>query len=33
MFSYKLEFEATNNVEEYEALDLGLETARKMNIT
>jgi ribonuclease HI len=28
-----LEFEATNNVAEYEALALGLEAARKMNIT
>jgi ribonuclease HI len=31
--SYKLEFEATNNVVEYEALILGLEVARKMQIT
>jgi ribonuclease HI len=31
--SYKLEFEATNNVVEYEALILGLEAARKMQIT
>jgi ribonuclease HI len=31
--SYKLEFEATNNVVEYEALILGLEAARKMKIT
>jgi ribonuclease HI len=31
--SYKLEFEATNNVDEYEALILGLEAARKMQIT
>jgi ribonuclease HI len=31
--SYKLEFEATNNVVEYEALFLGLEDARKMQIT
>jgi ribonuclease HI len=28
--SYKLEFEATNNLVEYEALILGLEAARKM---
>jgi len=28
-----LEFEATDNVVEYEALILGLETARKMKIT
>jgi ribonuclease HI len=32
-FSYKLEFEATNNVVEYEALILGLEATRKMQIT
>jgi hypothetical protein len=31
--SYKLEFEATNNVVEYEALILGLEATRKMQIT
>jgi ribonuclease HI len=31
--SYKIEFEATNNVVEYEALILGLEAARKMQIT
>jgi ribonuclease HI len=31
--SYKLEFEAKNNVVEYEALILGLEAARKMQIT
>lgn len=30
--SFKLEFEATNNVTEYEALLLGLKTARNMNI-
>ena len=30
--SYKLEFEATNNVEEYEALVLGLRVAREMGI-
>jgi ribonuclease HI len=30
--SYKLEFEATNNVEEYEALVLGLRAAREMGI-
>jgi hypothetical protein len=29
-FSYKLEFEATNNVAEYKALILGLEATRKM---
>jgi ribonuclease HI len=33
LLSYKLEFEATNNVVEYEALVLGLEASRKMNIT
>jgi ribonuclease HI len=33
LLSYKLEFEATNNVVEYEALVLGLEAARKMKIT
>lgn len=31
--SYKLEFKATNNVVEYEVLILGLEVARKMQIT
>ncbi len=31
-FSHKLDFEATNNVAEYEALVLGLEKARRMNI-
>jgi ribonuclease HI len=31
-FSYKLEFEATNNVVEYEALFLGLELATEMGI-
>jgi ribonuclease HI len=31
--SYKLEFEATNNVVEYEALILGLEAVIKMQIT
>jgi ribonuclease HI len=31
--SYKLEFDATNNVFEYEALILGLEETRKMKIT
>jgi ribonuclease HI len=31
--SYKLEFKATNNVVEYEALILGLEATRKMQIT
>ena len=30
--SYKLEFEATNNVAEYEALILGLRSAREMGI-
>ena len=30
--SSKLEYEATNNVVEYEALLLGLQTARSMNI-
>ena len=30
--SYKLEFEATNNVVEYEALILGLRAAREMVI-
>jgi ribonuclease HI len=30
--SYKLEFETTNNVAEYEALVLGLRAARKMEI-
>jgi ribonuclease HI len=30
--SYKLEFEATNNVAEYEALVLGLRAAREMGI-
>jgi len=32
-FSCKLEFEAKNNVVEYEALILGLEESRKMQIT
>lgn len=31
-FSFKLEFEATNNVAEYEALLLGLQAARNLNI-
>ena len=31
-FAYRLEFEATNNVYEYEALLLGLEMARDMGI-
>jgi ribonuclease HI len=30
--SYKLEFEATNNVAEYEALVLGLRATREMGI-
>jgi ribonuclease HI len=30
--SYKLEFEATNNVAEYEALILGLRATREMGI-
>jgi ribonuclease HI len=30
--SYKIEFEATNNVEEYEALILGLRAAKEMRI-
>ena len=30
--SFKLEYEATNNVAEYEALLLGLQIARSMNI-
>jgi ribonuclease HI len=30
--SYKLEFETTNNVAEYEALVLGLRAAKDMNI-
>ena len=30
--SFKLEYEATNNVAEYEALLLGLQTARNMGI-
>ena len=30
--SYKLEFEATNNMAEYEALILGLRAAREMGI-
>jgi ribonuclease HI len=30
--SYKLEFETTNNVAEYEALVLGLRAAREMGI-
>jgi ribonuclease HI len=32
-FSYNPEFEATNNVSEYESLILGLEETRKMQIT
>jgi ribonuclease HI len=32
-FSYKLEFEATNNIIEYESFILGLEVTRKMKIT
>ena len=31
-FAYRLEFEATNNVAEYEALLLGLEMARDVGI-
>ena len=31
-FSFKLEFEASNNVAEYEAFLLGLETAKHMGI-
>ena len=31
-FSFRLEFEASNNVAEYEALLLGLETAKDMGI-
>ena len=31
-FAYRLEFEATNNVVEYEALLLGLETTKDMGI-
>ena len=31
-FSFRLEFEASNNVAEYEALLLGLETAKYMGI-
>jgi ribonuclease HI len=31
-FSYRLEFEATNNVAEYEALLLGLGIAKDMGI-
>jgi len=30
--SYKIEFEATNNVAEYEALILGLRAAKEMGI-
>jgi ribonuclease HI len=30
--SYKLEFETTNNIEEYEALVLGLRAAKDMAI-
>ena len=30
--SYKIEFETTNNVEEYEALVLGLRAAKEMRI-
>ena len=29
---YKLEFEATNNIDEYEVLVLGLREAKDMNI-
>ena len=32
-FSFKLEFEATNNVVEYEALLIGLKTKKDMNIS
>jgi len=32
MVSHKLQFEATNNVDEYEALILGLEAAKKMGV-
>ena len=31
-FAFRLEFEASNNVVEYEALLLGLETAKDMGI-
>ena len=31
-FSYRLEFEATNNVVEYEALLLGLELAKALRV-
>ena len=31
-FAYRLEFEATNNVAEYEAFLLGLETTKDMGI-
>ena len=31
-FAFRLEFEASNNVAEYEALLLGLETAKDMGI-
>ena len=33
IFSFKLEFEATNNVAEYEALLIGLKTTKDMNIS
>ena len=32
-FAFRLEFEATNNVAEYEALLLGIEIAKDMGIT
>jgi ribonuclease HI len=32
LFSYRLEFDCTNNIVEYEALLLGLELAREMGI-
>lgn len=31
-FSYKLEFETTNNIAEYEALILGLKAAKDLNV-
>jgi len=31
-FSYKLEFETTNNIVEYEALILGLKVAKYLNV-
>src|SRR5713226_8012434 len=31
-FAFRLEFEASNNVAEYEALSMGLETAKDMGI-